>query len=67
MSVGHHGVLPLVSNPCHTTQSPVKLTVVNTLEIPTKSELEILARIHTTSVGGTWLVEGEKQSSVLVV
>ena len=66
MSVGHHGVLPLATNPCHTTQSPVKVTIVNTLEIPATSELKILARIHTTSAGGTWLVEGEKQSSVLV-
>ena len=40
-------------------QSPVKVTVVNTLEIPATGELEILARIHTTSAGGTWLVEGE--------
>ena len=47
--------------------TPVKVRVVNTLKIPATSELEILACIpHTTLVGGTWLIEGGKLSSVLV-
>ena len=36
------------------------------LEIPATSELEIMARIPTDTAGGTWLVEGERQSSLLI-
>ena len=63
MSVGYSGVLPLTM-PNYTRFSEGH--VVKTIEIPATRELEIVARIHTTRVDDTWLVEGEKQSSVLV-
>ena len=65
ISVGHRGVLSLTTNSFHTAQSQVKVTVVKTLEILATSELEIMSRIHTDTAGGTWLVEGERQSSLL--
>ena len=50
-------VIPLQSSPANTVAKCIEVTVMETINVPANSEMEIIAHVDSTDYG-TWLVEG---------
>ena len=66
VTVGSHGVLPLLTHPSVNAELVSTVSVVETLKVPAISEIEVICRIDASTKDATWLVEGNEKASVLI-
>ena len=53
--------LKLMCSPGDSQIAPVIVVLDNVLQVPGCSEIEIMAKVHSTATGGSWIVEGPSQ------
>ena len=66
VTVGSRGIIPLSTHPSQKPEKASTVSLVETLRIPAVNEIEVMGKIHTSTTDSMWLVEGNKQTSVLV-
>ena len=55
--VGQGGPVPLQEPPEWSTSIPLKVCIVNKIEMPANSKLEVMAKVDVLVGEGTWLME----------
>ena len=63
-----HGItLPLNSPPVSQQVARVIVSISETLEVPPRSEMEVMAKVPGVAAEGTWMVEQEERSNAVLV